>query len=127
MVANQRTSKRLYKGKKILHTGIIYISVAEPSHFSSAPAPDIFFSAPAPGKKYRLRLQPKKLSSDRLRLQKTDYDTKHLKKLNFINKKVSITIDFVPTTEKTLEKQFGFHLQKKEPEPTQKKIGSGSS
>ena len=31
-------------------------SVAEPSHFSSAPAPDIFFSAPAPGKNFRLRL-----------------------------------------------------------------------
>ena len=37
-----------------LHT--LHFSVAEPSHFSSAPAPDtgIFFSAPAPGKKYQL-------------------------------------------------------------------------
>ena len=31
-------------------------SVAEPSHFSSPPAPDIFFSAPAPGKKTYFKL-----------------------------------------------------------------------
>ena len=32
-------------------------SVAEPSHFSSAPAPDIFFSGPAPSKQFRFRLR----------------------------------------------------------------------
>ena len=46
-------------------------SVAEPSQFSSAPAPDIFFSSPAPGKKFRLRLQ------------QTNFDTKHPKNQNF--------------------------------------------
>ena len=35
---------------------IIKSSVAELSHFSSAPAPDIFFPAAAPGKQFRLRL-----------------------------------------------------------------------
>ena len=43
-------------------------SVAEPSNFSVAPAPD-FFSALAPGKKSRL--------------QKTDLYSKHKKNLNF--------------------------------------------
>ena len=40
-----------------VHT-VLKCSVAEPNHYSSAPAPDIFFSAPAPGKKFRLRLHP---------------------------------------------------------------------
>ena len=46
---------------------------------------------------------PIKLGSDRLRLQKTDFDTKHLKNLNF-NKKSSINLDFVHKTGKNIGK-----------------------
>ena len=54
---------------------------AEPLFLGSAP--DIFVSAPAPGKTYRLRLQ------------KTDFDTKQLKYLNLNFKKAPINLDFV--------------------------------
>ena len=39
----------------------------------------------------------------RLRPQKTDFDTKHMKNRNFNFKKALKTLDFVPKTEKTLE------------------------
>ena len=59
--------------KNVLNILLALTSVAEPSHFSSAPAPDIFSSAPAPPIKARLRPAP---------ALKTDFDTKHLKNLN---------------------------------------------
>ena len=67
------------------------ISVAELRHISSAPAPDIFF---------RLRLQIKKISAPASPIKarhrpapdpKTDFDTKHLKNLNFNVKKSELT------------------------------------
>ena len=60
-------------------------SVAEPSQFSSATAPDFFFW---------------------LRLQKTNFDTKHQKNLNFHLKKSPIHLDFVSKTEKNLKNTF---------------------
>ena len=65
---------------------ILMISVAEPNHFSSAPAPGK--TNPAPTGSYRLRLQT------------TDFDTKHLKNINFNIKIASVNLDFVPKTEK---------------------------
>ena len=46
------------------------------------------------------------LGSNRLRLQTTDFDIKHLKNLNFNFKKASVNLDFVPKTEKTYKKWF---------------------
>ena len=45
------------------------------------------------------------------RLQKIDFYTKHMTNLNF-NKNVSINLDFVPKTEKTLEKKRITQAQK---------------
>ena len=72
---------------------------------SQAPDPDIFFRALASGKKYQLRLQPEKLDSDWLRLQKTDIEAKHLKNLYF-NKKNCNKSRFCPKNgKKTVEKR----------------------
>ena len=63
--------------KNILNILLALTSVAEPSHFSSAPALDIFSSSPAPPIKARLRPAPTGSG------YKIDIDTKHLKNLNF--------------------------------------------
>ena len=85
-------------------------SVAEPSHFSSAPAPDIVFL---------LRLQVKHFGSGFTYESSAptssgscsgskkliDFDTKHLKNLNLINKS-SNNLDCVPKRKKTLKNRF---------------------
>ena len=67
-----------------------------------------FFSAPAPtlGKKFRLWLHPKRLGSDRLRLQKTDFYTKLLKNLNFYKQKLPITSICPKNEKKTFKNRF---------------------
>ena len=67
-----------------------------------------FFSAPVPGKKFQLQLHLYKIGSAS---KKTDFDTKHLKNLNLINKS-SNNLDFVPKTKKKLRKNRFYSVSK---------------
>ena len=70
---------------------------------------ELFYSAPAPDIFCQLRLQPYKLSSDRLWLQNTSFNKRHLKNLNVY--KSPNNLDFVPKTEYTLKKIFSVSVR----------------